>query len=153
MKARIQKAGAAFKQLSNLWNSKNLQRHTKFTIFNKNIRAVLLYGAEKFRTTVAKVQTIINTCWKRILQAKYNQQRRLYWIQQNKTCRPRVSTERLEMVMVKWRQLVDGLYPRGVKGKSEIESESDYQTQYSTMVWVFKCQSYIFICCNGISSI
>ncbi|VDP64309.1 unnamed protein product [Schistosoma curassoni] len=51
VKARISKARAAFPQLNNIWNSKQLSTDTKVTIFNANVKAVLLYGAETWRTT------------------------------------------------------------------------------------------------------
>lgn len=71
VKARIQKARAAFIQLKNIWNSKDLRRYTKIKIFNSNVKAVLLYGAETWRTTFAtvkRVQTFTNSCLRRILQ-------------------------------------------------------------------------------------
>ncbi|VDP27129.1 unnamed protein product [Schistosoma margrebowiei] len=46
MKARIGKARAAYLQLRNIWNSKQLSTNTKVRIFNTNIKTVLLYGAE-----------------------------------------------------------------------------------------------------------
>ncbi|VDP53704.1 unnamed protein product [Schistosoma curassoni] len=46
VKARIGKARAAFLQLKNIWNSKQLPTNIKVTIFNTNVKAVLLYGAE-----------------------------------------------------------------------------------------------------------
>ena len=70
VKARIGKARAAFLQLRNIWNTKDLRRQTKIRIFNSNVKAVLLYGAETWRTTVKtvkKVQTFINSCLRRIL--------------------------------------------------------------------------------------
>ncbi|VDO48953.1 unnamed protein product [Schistosoma margrebowiei] len=46
MKVRIGKAGAAFLQLKDIWNSKQLSTNTKVIIFNTNVKIVLLYGAE-----------------------------------------------------------------------------------------------------------
>ncbi|VDO93299.1 unnamed protein product [Schistosoma margrebowiei] len=46
VKARIGKARAAFSQLKNIWNSKQLSTNIKVRIFNANVKAVLLYGAE-----------------------------------------------------------------------------------------------------------
>jgi len=62
VKARIGKARAAFLQLKNVWNSKDLTLQTKIRIFNTNVKPVLLYGSETWRTTVAttkNVQTFI----------------------------------------------------------------------------------------------
>ena len=70
IKARIGKARAAFIQLNNIWKSKEIGRNTKLRIFNSNVKAVLLYGAETWRTTKTnenKVQVFVNTCLRRIL--------------------------------------------------------------------------------------
>jgi hypothetical protein len=59
--------------LKNIWKSKELTQHTKVRLFNSNVKPVLLYGAETWRTTVStnkKVQTFINTCLRRILQVR-----------------------------------------------------------------------------------
>ncbi|VDO90887.1 unnamed protein product [Schistosoma margrebowiei] len=68
VKARIGKTGVAFQQLS-IWNSKQLSTNIKVRIFNRNVKAVLLYGAETWRTTTAikKVQVFINSCLRKIL--------------------------------------------------------------------------------------
>ncbi|VDO90771.1 unnamed protein product [Schistosoma margrebowiei] len=54
--ARIGKASAAFLQLKNIWDSKQLSINIKYTIFNTNVKAVLLYGTETWRinTTITK---------------------------------------------------------------------------------------------------
>ncbi|VDO72730.1 unnamed protein product [Schistosoma margrebowiei] len=65
VKARICKARAAFLQLEYIWNSKQLSINIKVTIFNTNVKALLLYGAETWRTTttiIKKVQVFINIC-------------------------------------------------------------------------------------------
>ncbi|CAI2732166.1 unnamed protein product [Schistosoma spindalis] len=70
VKARIGKARAAFLQLKNIWNSKQLSTNIKVRIFNTNVKAVLLYGAETWRTTtttIKKVQVFINSCLRMIL--------------------------------------------------------------------------------------
>ncbi|VDO56434.1 unnamed protein product [Schistosoma margrebowiei] len=70
VKARIDKARTAFLQLKNRWNSKQLSTNIKVRIFNTNVKAVLLYGAETSRTTtttINKVQVFINTCPRKIL--------------------------------------------------------------------------------------
>ena len=49
-------------------------RKTKLRIFNTNVKSVLLYGSETWRTTKAisrKIQTFVNRCLRRILQ--------IYW--------------------------------------------------------------------------
>ncbi|VDP31351.1 unnamed protein product [Schistosoma margrebowiei] len=70
VKARIGKARTAFLQLKNIWNSKQLSTNIKVRIFNANVKAVLLYGAEFWRTTttiVKKVKVFINSCPRKIL--------------------------------------------------------------------------------------
>ncbi|VDO51548.1 unnamed protein product [Schistosoma margrebowiei] len=42
VKARISKARAAYLQLRNIWNSKQLSTNTKIRIFNTNVKTVLL---------------------------------------------------------------------------------------------------------------
>ncbi|VDP85163.1 unnamed protein product [Schistosoma mattheei] len=46
VKARIGKARAAYLQLKNIWNSRQLSTNIKVRIFNINVETVLLYGAE-----------------------------------------------------------------------------------------------------------
>ncbi|VDP84743.1 unnamed protein product [Schistosoma mattheei] len=46
VKLRIGKAMVAFLQLKNIWNSKQLSINIKVRVFNTNVKAVLLYGAE-----------------------------------------------------------------------------------------------------------
>ena len=62
VKTRIGKARAAFLQLKNVWASRDLSLNTKIRLFNSNVKAILLYGAETWRTIVAtnkKIQTFI----------------------------------------------------------------------------------------------
>ncbi|VDO99410.1 unnamed protein product [Schistosoma margrebowiei] len=73
VKARIGKARAAYLQLKNIWNSKQLSTNTKVRIFNTNVKTVQLYGAETWRTTKAtiqKVQVFINSCLRKILRIR-----------------------------------------------------------------------------------
>ena len=70
VKTRIGKARTAFVMLINIWNSTKLQTRTKLRFFNSNVKAVLLYGSETWRTTKAttkRIQTFINSCLRRIL--------------------------------------------------------------------------------------
>ena len=70
VRIRIGKARAAFIQLKNVWSSKEISRATKLRLFNTNVKSVLLYGAETWRTTKTiqhKIQTFVNTCLRRIL--------------------------------------------------------------------------------------
>ncbi|VDO90762.1 unnamed protein product [Schistosoma mattheei] len=70
VKARIDKARTAFLQLKDIWDSKQLSTNIKVRIFNMNVKAVLLYGAETWRTTtttIKMVQVFINSCLRKIL--------------------------------------------------------------------------------------
>jgi hypothetical protein len=74
VKARIGKARVAFIQLNNIWKSRELSRNTKIRLFNSNVKSVLLYGAETWRstkTTIRKLQTFTNSCLRRILQIRW----------------------------------------------------------------------------------
>ncbi|VDO77485.1 unnamed protein product [Schistosoma margrebowiei] len=74
VKARIQKAAAAYLQLKNVWNPKQLSTHINVRIFNTNVKTVLLYGAETWRTKKAiiqKIRVIINSCLRKILRIRW----------------------------------------------------------------------------------
>ncbi|VDO72332.1 unnamed protein product [Schistosoma curassoni] len=59
VKARIGKARAAYLQLENIWNSKQLSTNTKVRIRNTNVKTVLLStGVETWRTSKAIIQKI-----------------------------------------------------------------------------------------------
>ncbi|VDP38617.1 unnamed protein product [Schistosoma margrebowiei] len=58
VEAQIGKARAVYLQLKNIWNSKQLSTNTKVRTFNTNVKTVLLYGAETWRTTKATIQKI-----------------------------------------------------------------------------------------------
>ena len=70
VKTRIGKARASFLALKNIWRSHLITPRTKIRLFNSNIKSVLLYGAETWRTTkttTRRVQTFINSCLRKIL--------------------------------------------------------------------------------------
>ncbi|VDP45433.1 unnamed protein product [Schistosoma curassoni] len=70
VKTRIGEARATFIQLQNIWDSKQLSTNIKVRIFNTNVKAVQLYGAETWRTTtttIKKVQVFINSCLRKML--------------------------------------------------------------------------------------
>ncbi|VDP33306.1 unnamed protein product [Schistosoma margrebowiei] len=74
VKARIGKARSAYIQLKNILISKQLSTKTKVRIFNTNVKTVLLYGAETWRTTKAiikKIQVFINSCLSKILRIRW----------------------------------------------------------------------------------
>jgi hypothetical protein len=53
VKNRINKARVIFNILGKEWSAKNISRGTKMKIFNSNVKSVLVYGAETWRTTKA----------------------------------------------------------------------------------------------------
>lgn len=70
VKTRIGKARAALIALKNIWRSNLIASRTKIRLFNSNVKSVLLYGAETWRTTkttIKRIQTFINSCLRRIL--------------------------------------------------------------------------------------
>jgi hypothetical protein len=74
IKARIGKARAAFIQLKNIWSSKEIRMKTKLKIFNSNVKSVLMYRSETWRTTVSntnRVQTFVNMCLRKILRIRW----------------------------------------------------------------------------------
>ena len=58
MKTRIGKARSAFKMLKKAWSSRVIGATTKIRLFNSNVKPVLMYGAETWRTTKASIKTI-----------------------------------------------------------------------------------------------
>ena len=74
VKARIGKARAAFVTLKNIWRAKDIKTSTKLRIFNSNVKSILLYGCETWRTTKTmqqKIQTFINTCLRHIFNIRW----------------------------------------------------------------------------------
>ena len=74
VKARIQKARVAFIMLRTIWTAQHIKINTKLKIFNSNVKAVLLYGSETWRTTqktLKRIQTFIDKCLRRILHLKW----------------------------------------------------------------------------------
>ena len=74
VKKRIQKARIAFRILNNIWKTSKIRLRTKLKIFNSNVKSVLLYGCETWRTTksiTSKLQTFVNVCLRRILKIKW----------------------------------------------------------------------------------
>ena len=57
--------------LRNVWKSRQVKTATKIRFFNSNVKSVLLYGSETWRTTkttTKKIQTFVNGCLREILQ-------------------------------------------------------------------------------------
>ena len=51
IKVRMNKARVAFNMLRKVWSSHVILRRTKFRIFDFNVKALLLYGSETWRST------------------------------------------------------------------------------------------------------
>ena len=79
--ARIGKARAAFVMLINIWTSGGISMRTRLRIFNSNVKSVLLYGCETWRTTQTmqrKIQTFFNTCLRCIYKIQWQEEIRLF---------------------------------------------------------------------------
>nr|KAG5691042.1 hypothetical protein BaRGS_021253 [Batillaria attramentaria] len=74
IKSRTNKARHAFRTLRPIWRSTALSLRNKIRIFNSNVKSVLLYGSETWRTTKTgshRLQTFINRCLRNILNIRY----------------------------------------------------------------------------------
>ncbi|VDP08980.1 unnamed protein product [Schistosoma margrebowiei] len=74
VKARIDKARAAYIQLKYIWNRKQQSINTKVRIFNTNVKTIILYRVETWRTTkviIQKIQVLINSCLREILRIRW----------------------------------------------------------------------------------
>lgn len=74
VKNRIKNANSAFVQLYPIWKSYIISRSTKIKIFNSNVKSVLLYGCETWKTSKIiqnKLQTFVNRCLRRILKIRW----------------------------------------------------------------------------------
>ncbi|VDP51594.1 unnamed protein product [Schistosoma margrebowiei] len=68
------KISARIRQLKNIWNSKQLSTNIKVRIFNTNVKAVLRYGAETWKTIttiIKKIQVFINSCLHKIINIQW----------------------------------------------------------------------------------
>ncbi|RUS72754.1 hypothetical protein EGW08_019489 [Elysia chlorotica] len=74
IRSRINKARHAFRTLRSVWSSSALAQHGKIRIFSSDVKSVLLYGSETWRTTktnTQKLQTFINRCLRNILNIRW----------------------------------------------------------------------------------
>ena len=74
--ARIKKAQQAYAILNPVWRSTAISTNTKLRIFNSNVKAVLLYGAETWRTQktdIHRLQVFINRCLRRLLKIRWQE--------------------------------------------------------------------------------
>ena len=69
IRCRINKARTAFWKLNNIWKSSIYSTTTKVRLYNSNVKSVLLYGSECWRTTVedmGKLASFHNGCLRKI---------------------------------------------------------------------------------------
>ncbi|GFR62044.1 hypothetical protein ElyMa_000120400 [Elysia marginata] len=74
----MQKARLALLGLKKIWSSKIIKERTNIKIFNSNVKAVLFYGAETWRTnktTLQKLdlQSFSNRCVRRIISTHWSE--------------------------------------------------------------------------------
>jgi hypothetical protein len=73
--SRIKKGNGVFVQLYPVWRNHNISKGVKIRIFNTNVKLVLLYVCETWKTTnqiARRLQTFINKCLRRIMNIKWN---------------------------------------------------------------------------------
>ena len=74
VQARIGKARTAFVMLETIWKQGNISLTTKLRLFNSNVKTVLLYGGETWKTSkhvLNKLQVFVNKCLRRILNVRW----------------------------------------------------------------------------------
>jgi len=72
--SRIKKANGVFVQLYPVWRNLNIPKEVKIQIFNTNIKSVLLYACETWKTTTQitrRLQIFVNKCLRRIMNIKW----------------------------------------------------------------------------------
>jgi hypothetical protein len=68
--SRIKKENAVIVQLYPVWRNHTISKGVKIRIFFTNVKSVLLYGCETWKTTnqvTRRLQTFINECLRRIM--------------------------------------------------------------------------------------
>jgi len=72
--SRIKKANGVFVQLYPVWRNVNILKEIKTRIFNTNVKSVLLYACETWKTTnqiTRRLQMFLNKCLRRIMNIKW----------------------------------------------------------------------------------
>jgi len=72
--SRIKKANGVLVQLYSVWRNLNTSKEVKLRIFNTNVKAVLLYPCETWKTTnqiTRRLQIFLNKCLRRIMKIKW----------------------------------------------------------------------------------
>jgi hypothetical protein len=68
------KANGVFVQLYPVWRNHNISKGVEIQIFNTNVKSVLLYDCETWKTTnqiTRRLQIFINKCLRRIMNIKW----------------------------------------------------------------------------------
>jgi hypothetical protein len=71
---RIGKSRTAFNMMGSIWKSRDISLKTKVRLFNSNVKTILLYGSETWKTTKSllhKLQVIINNCLRCLLNIRW----------------------------------------------------------------------------------
>ena len=72
--SRIKKANGVFVQLYPVWRNHKISKGVKIRIFNTDVKSVLLYACETWKTTnqiIRKLQIFVNKCLRRIMKIKW----------------------------------------------------------------------------------
>jgi len=72
--SRIKKANGVFVQSYPVWRNLNTSKEFKIRIFNTNVKSVLLYACETWKTTnqiTRRIQIFVNKCLRRIMNIKW----------------------------------------------------------------------------------
>ena len=72
--SRIKKADGVFVQLYPMWRNLSIPKEVKLRIFNTNVKSVLLYASETWKTTnqiTRTIQIFVNKCLKRTMNIKW----------------------------------------------------------------------------------
>jgi len=72
--SRIKKANGVFAQLYPVWRNLNISKEVKIRIFSTNVKSLLLYACETWKTTnqiTRRLQIFVNKCLRRIMNTKW----------------------------------------------------------------------------------
>jgi hypothetical protein len=73
--SRIKKANGVFVQLYPVWRYHNISNGVKIRIFSTDMKSVLLYACETWKTTnqiTSRLQTFTNKCLRRVMSIKWS---------------------------------------------------------------------------------
>ena len=76
IKGRISKAKGAFVMLNKIWKDRTIPLNTKLRIFNSDVKSVLYYECETWKTTMScikKLQTFVNGWLQKILRIPWTE--------------------------------------------------------------------------------